>query len=323
MILVIGGLGFIGTHVTRALLDLGESCVLGQRRATGLPEYLTGGADEPGGARAVVEYLDATDRAGLLELGTRHPITGIIHLAGSALAPDGPITNARNEIAALLNVFEAAAEWGVTRVGVASTIGVYGGAAPTAVYREDMPLPLMSGHAIPAFKKVDELLADYIASAAGLEIISYRISGIWGPFGRPASLFVAAPQLVHAAVRGTAPDYSTMRSPAYAEDGMDLNYAKDCGRAIALLQTAERLNHRVYNVASGRVTTNEQIADAVKAAIPGAQSGLLAGRNPQGPAQNAYLDITRLRQDTGFEPGYDSERAVADYITWLRAGNER
>ena len=34
MILITGGLGFIGSHTTRALLDLGESCVLVQRRAT-------------------------------------------------------------------------------------------------------------------------------------------------------------------------------------------------------------------------------------------------------------------------------------------------
>ncbi|WP_413809572.1 hypothetical protein [Streptomyces sp. OE57] len=28
-------------------------------------------------------------------------------------------------------------------------------------------------------------------------------------------------------------------------------------------------------------------------------------------------------QDTGYEPAYDTERAVAEYLAWLRAGNER
>jgi UDP-glucose 4-epimerase len=36
-----------------------------------------------------------------------------------------------------------------------------------------------------------------------------------------------------------------------------------------------------------------------------------------------YLDITRVHEDTGYHPVYDAERATADYIGWLRAGNAR
>ena len=57
--------------------------------------------------------------------------------------------------------------------------------------------------------------------------------------------------------------------------------------------------------------------------IPGARIELPAGRNPDGPGHDYYLDITRIHADTGYQPGYDAERAVADYIGWLRAGNER
>jgi UDP-glucose 4-epimerase len=35
------------------------------------------------------------------------------------------------------------------------------------------------------------------------------------------------------------------------------------------------------------------------------------------------LDISRLREDTGYQPAYDTEAAVADYISWLRDGHER
>ncbi len=48
MILITGGLGFIGSHTTRALLDLGESCVLVQRRAPELPADLARGGRPPG-----------------------------------------------------------------------------------------------------------------------------------------------------------------------------------------------------------------------------------------------------------------------------------
>jgi UDP-glucose 4-epimerase len=182
---------------------------------------------------------------------------------------------------------------------------------------------MTAGHVIPAFKKIGELLTDYMASVTGIEVLSYRIGGIWGPLGRTASPFFAAPQLVHAAVRGMAPDLSALHSPAYADDGIDLCYAKDCGRAIALLQLSERLSHRTYNVAAGRATTYREIAAAIRKVIPDAPIELPAGRDPNGPGRDTYLDITRIHQDTGYQPAYDAERAVADYISWLRAGNER
>ncbi|MCW2914908.1 MAG: hypothetical protein JWN52_2976 [Actinomycetia bacterium] len=322
MILITGGLGFIGSHTVRALLDLGESCVLVQRRAAGVPDAFA----EEAGKRVFVEQVDITDRAALLEIGTRHKITGIVHLAGSAPWPPGayePVDGARKAIDSLLNVFQAARDWQVARVGVASTIGVYGGVAGESPLREDVPLPMTAGHVIPAFKKIGELLTDYMADATGVEVLNYRISAVWGPLGRTASPFFAAPQLVHAAARGTAPDFSTLYSPAYAEDGSDMCYVKDCGRAIALLQLADRLSHRTYNVASGRATTNKELIAAIKKVVPDAQIELPEGRDPNGPGQDIYLDITRIRQDTGYQPAYDPERAVADYLGWLRAGNER
>lgn len=322
MILVTGGLGFIGLHTTRALLEAGEACVLVQRREPVLPDDLAGEA----GRRVFCERADITGLAALLDIGTRHVITGIVHLAGSVPWPPGadePVDGARKAIGSLLNVVQAAREWQVPRVGIASSVGVYGGITADPPYREDLPLPMTAGHVIPAFKKIGELLTDYMASVTGIEVLSYRIGGIWGPLGRVASPFFAAPQLVHAAVRGTSPDLSALYAPAYADDGIDLCYAKDCGRAIALLQLSEQLSHPTYNVAAGRATTNGEIAAAIRKVIPDAQIELPAGRNPDGPGHDTYLDITRIYQDTGYQPAYDADRAAADYISWLRAGNER
>jgi len=314
MILITGGLGFIGSHVTRALLDLGESCVLLQRRTPGPSELIAG--DE--GARPVTEQADVTDQDALRDIAGRHKITGIVHLAGGfGLDTSDPIAGARRGTEGLLNVFQLAAERGVTRVGVASTIGVYGGPGESPL-REDLPLPLTAVHPIPAAKKVHELLADFVANGTGLEIYLMRIGAVWGPLGRPASRFFAAPELVHAAVSGRAPD-----QPPYAADGADLIYARDCGRAIALLQLAERLSHRTYNVSGGRFTSNAELAAAIADVVPGPYPGLRDGRDPHGPGRDVYLDIARLREDAGFEPGYDTPAAVADYVGWLRSGHER
>jgi len=322
MILITGGLGFIGSHTAQALLDVGEQCVLVQRRAPVVPDGLTGEA----GRRVFVEQADVADLSALYEVGSRYKITGIVHLAGSMPWPPGayePVDGSRRAVGGLLNVLQAACDWGVARVGIASTIGVYGGVAGDPPYREDMPLPMTSGHVIPAFKKIGELLADYVGGVTGVEVVNYRIGGIWGPLGRAASPFFAAPQLVHAAVRGTPPDLSMLRSSAHEDDGIDLCYVKDCGRALALLQTSERLSYRTYNVANGRAVSYGEIAAAIRKVIPGAEIELPGGRDPSGPGRDTYLDIRRIREDVGYQPAYDTERAVADYIAWLRAGNER
>jgi UDP-glucose 4-epimerase len=184
-------------------------------------------------------------------------------------------------------------------------------------WREDAPLPAAAAHQIPVFKKTAELFAALAGDKAGFDAVSLRIGTIWGPLGLPDSPFFPLPRLLSAAVWGEEPDLTPPRPPAYAEDGGDLCYVKDCGRAIALLMLAERLNHGTYNVSTGRLVRNSEVVAAINAAVPGANITLPAGRDPGRPPDN-YLDTTRLREDTGFRPEYDVERAVPDYVDWLR-----
>jgi UDP-glucose 4-epimerase len=312
MILVTGGLGSIGSHTARALLDLGESVVLTAYRSTELPEFL---ADEPDG-RVVVEPLDTTDEAAFLDIGKRHEITGIVHLAAARYDLPDPVAYLRADSTGLLNALEAATAWGVRRFSVASTIGAYMGVDEVQC-REDAPLPVVAAHQIPVFKKTAELWAQLVGDSAGFEAVSLRIGTIWGPLGVPDNPFFALPRLLSAAVWGEDPDLTPPRPAAYAEDATDLCYVKDCGRAIALLMVTERLNHRIYNVSSGRLVPYTEVVDAINAAVPDAKLTLPEGRNPDRPTAN-YLDISRLQEDTGFRPEYDVERAVPDYVDWLR-----
>jgi UDP-glucose 4-epimerase len=319
VILITGGLGFIGSHTARALLDLGSPCVVAQRNATQVPDFL-----QPDlGARLVVEALDVEDESAFLEIGKRHGITGIVHLAdpgthrlwrqsgeGSRLHLDGLFDG-------LFHVLQAARDLDVRRV----TIGVYGGVAP-GPWSEKTPLPMLASHAIPTVKKCSELLAAFVGGQVGLEVVNVRPSAIWGPGGRTASSFFALPGLVHAAVCGDAAA-TPMQQRLYAHEGNDICYVKDCGRAIALVQTAPRLRHRTYNVGSGRATTNEEVVAAIRECIPETTFDLIDGRSPARPAADPFLDLTWIREDTGYEPAFDAQRGVADYISWLRAGHDR
>ena len=297
MILVTGGLGFIGSHTAAALRDLGADVLLGQRRA-GPPDPL-----------APVVRVDCTDLDNLRAVGSRHRVTGVVHLAAAGLGAGPALDKLWADTLSLFTVLRAAREWEVERVVLASTIGVYAG-VPDGVFREDLALPMASPHAIPAAKKVTEVVAGVVAAQDGLPLVSARIGAIWGPLGRSPSPFFGAPQLVHAAVRG-GPAPAGVR----AGDAVDMLYAKDAGRALALLATGAGLRHRTYNVGSGRLTTNREVAAAIARVVPGAAPELTEGDQPE-PA--AALDIGRLRADTGFAPAYPLDVAVADYAAWLR-----
>jgi len=310
VILVTGGLGFIGTHVARGLLDQGESVLLTRYRRTEVPSFL----DDPGVA---IEPVDMTDRQAVLELGRKYDVQGIVHLGGVMPSPDDYIGAFRANDQALLTVFEAARDWGVQRVAVASAIGVYAG-VDAVPWREDAPMPLASPHPIPAAKKVNEILATLLGANLGVEVASLRIGAIWGPLGRARSAFFAVPALVHAAASG-----STFDGTAYADDHMDILYVRDCGRAIALLMNAERLSYDTYNVGSGGTVTNASLVDAIRRVVPDADLPLLAGRSPFGGTGEQFMDVARLREDTGFTPAFTVDEAVADYLAWLQAGHER
>ena len=145
-----------------------------------------------------------------------------------------------------------------------------------------------------------------------------RIGTIWGPLGLPDSPFLPIPRLISATVRGEAPDLTPPRPPGFADDGGDRCYVKDCGRAIAMLMHADTLQHDTYNISSGQPVANHEFDTALNAAIPGAEASLPPGRAPDAPADDPYLDTTRLARDTGFEPAFDVRAGVADYVAWLQ-----
>src|SRR5579884_852264 len=126
MLLITGGLGFIGLNTARALLALGETCVLTQHRSGQLPEDLK---DELG-SRLFIESLDVTNINALLKLRENYPLTGIIHLAdqwtrNQELRAFTLFEDIQVNLTGLANIMQAAQEWKVKRISVASTVGVY------------------------------------------------------------------------------------------------------------------------------------------------------------------------------------------------------
>src|SRR4029077_17284441 len=126
---------------------------------------------------------------------------------------------------------------------------------------------LTAPHPIPRSKKIAELLGEQLAEATGTEGVSLPISGTWGPLGHEDPVF-AAPPPIHAPTGRKPLALSALLVPPHLGDGLDLCYVKDTGRAIALIKLAGHLQHRTYNIASGRVTTNAEVIAAIREAGP-------------------------------------------------------
>jgi UDP-glucose 4-epimerase len=169
-----------------------------------------------------------------------------------------------------------------------------------------------------------ENVGQYFAAGWGLGVIAIRIAGIYGPlFYHPAPFM--AMSMVRATCTAAArdrvqPDYGNIPGGIpYAEMGADLCYVQDCARGIQLLQHAPKdtLKHTVYNLGSGCETTQAAVAAVVQQVVPHAQTPLQSGKPPH-QKPRPYMDITRVQQDVGYQPEWPLDRAIPDYIAWLR-----
>ena len=220
----------------------------------------------------------------------------------------------QTNIQGLTHVLEAALDWGVKRLTLASSVAVYAG-LPTGPFVEDALLPIASGNSTETFKKAWEILALHFATRTGLEIISMRIAGIWGPLYH--SMANLPSRLTHAAVKGTDPDLAASRGGVpFAEDSGDMCYVKDCAQGIQLLTLTENLLHNIYNIGSGRATTNGGLLAAVKRAVPTCTLEIKQAAAPGGARMS--MDISRLRRTRATNPGTRWRQAYR--TTWLGSG---
>jgi UDP-glucose 4-epimerase len=315
MILITGGLGFIGLHTARRFLDVGEQVVLTQYKMRREPDFIK----REIGKRAFIETLDVTAGHDVIVVVRRHKVTGIVHLAVPGLGALSAAEDYRVNVMGCLNILEAARLFDVRRASLASSVAVYA-SLPEGPFHEEAHLPVHSGNPTETFKKALEILGLHYASRTNLEVVALRISSPFGPLYH--SLAAPTSRICHAAARGVSTDFTGARRGApYEEDDTGALYVKDCAAAIQLLQMAEKLSHRIYNIGSESPTTYGEFVDAVKSAVPDAQVSLQPGRNPR-YRPNAYMDITRIKEDVGYRPQYDIQRGVEEYIDWLRSHPE-
>ncbi|HLF71450.1 MAG TPA: NAD(P)-dependent oxidoreductase [Dehalococcoidia bacterium] len=307
--LVTGGMGFIGLHVVRQLLDAGEDVVITWNRSWRVPEFW---ADDLG-KRVIAERVDVANPHEVSAAVVKHKVDSIIHAAAPGFGASSLTQDYATHLQGLINVIEAANLASVRRLTFLSSSTLYQGLA-AGPYREDAPLPLESRNATEAFKKAGEALLFHYADRMKLDVATVRPRQVYGPMYY--SMANLPSRLCHAAVKGALPDYGAA-GPPFAEDTGDFTNVHDCAEVVRLVHLAPSLRHRVYNVGGGRAVTMQELADTVRKQMPDAKIELKPGENPRGNPPANYLDLSRLKDEFNFAPRYPVEAGIPDYIAWL------
>jgi UDP-glucose 4-epimerase len=317
MVLILGGMGFIGLHCARRFLDAGDAVVLSQYRAHRAPPFLR---DHPV-ERVTVERLDVTDGAAMLDVLRRNRVDSIVHLAVPALRGVDPVDEFTTNVVGLRSVLDAGRQAGVRRITVASSLAVYSG-VPPGPWREDQTLPVTSSNHTEAYKKSLEILGLHLGERTGVEVVMVRLAAVFGPLYHTMANLPS--RLCVAAARGVEPDLADLRDGAARADAAhDWCYVEDCAAGIHAVHAAPILRHRVYNVGGGRATTVGELAAAVRRSAPDAPPAPIAPPDPAIPPQtDRYLDLSRIAGELGYRPEFGVDGGVARYLEWLREHEE-
>jgi UDP-glucose 4-epimerase len=306
--LLIGGMGFIGLHTARSFLDAGQDIVLTYFHNRREPDFLRGDL----GTRAQVEQLDVLDAERVADVIKRHGVEGVVYLAVPALSGVSPADEFQTNTQGYLNVLEACRVAGVRRLSVTSSVAIYSNVAERP-WREDANFSTISTNPTEAYKKALEVLGLYFGQRTGLNVVMLRVAGIFGPLYHSMSNLPS--RLAHAAAHGVAPDLSGMRAgPPRADDGGDACYVKDTAAGIQLVHSAPTLEHRIYNIGSGKATRNADFVTAIRKVVPAFEASLAPGGN----AENRYMDLSRTSSEVGYVPKIGVEAGLAEYVDWLR-----
>ena len=223
MILITGGMGFIGIRTARALAGR-DDVVLGYHRSVRSQEELQSLIP----AKVETVRLDVTSPYSVARAMAQFRPDSIIHLAVPHLGVMPPAEESLANVQGLMNILEAACSAGAERVSLASSVAVYAGLTG-GPFAEDRALPVESSSPTSAMKKAEEVLALHHADRTGLDLRVLRIGVTYGPLYHTMANLVS--KLTHLAVRGKLPGELSSGWTEQRLGGMDLIHVDDCAGA--------------------------------------------------------------------------------------------
>jgi nucleoside-diphosphate-sugar epimerase len=294
--LVTGGLGYCGSHIVRALAGRGEQVVSYNRDFS-----------EPGDAGVIPVQGELFDIPRLLRTIREHDVTRIVHTAAMShpdLSIDFPLATVHANVDGTLHLLEAARLSGVGRIVSFSSETVYGHV--DGPVRESAGLHPTTPYGVT--KVAVELLADVYNRLYDSDVISLRVSEVYGPGNRMPT---ALRDMLIAAVKG-----EPFRQAAGGDHRFHFIHVEDVVRATLCALDCPRTEHAVFNVNGGPQVSLREAADHVRRAVPGAVIELGPGFGHLD--RQGEWDTSRAARELGYTPAIPLAEGIATYASWLR-----
>jgi UDP-glucose 4-epimerase len=306
-ILVTGGAGYIGSHMTCGLVDRGERVVVLDNLATGIRSLVDPAAEFVEGSIADRKLLDT--------VLNDYDVKSVVHFAGSVVVPESvenPIMYYQNNTAASCTLIEACIFKRIRNFIFSSTAAVYGMPNVPVVGEDIIPDPI---NPYGRSKLMTEwMLKDAAGAHNDFRFVALRYFNVAGadPRGRTGQSTPRATHLIKRACQaalGRAPYLEIFGQDYPTPDGTGVrDYIHVTDLISAHLLVLDHLRgggeSSVYNVGYGRGSSVREIINVTEE-VTGKKIPVRESPRRLGDPATLVADSSRLKDRLNWKPQYD------------------
>lgn len=298
---VIGGSGFIGSHVVDKLIEAGHEVTI--------LDMMKPHRDD---VRHI--HIDITDlsKTAVALTGSYDAIYLLAAMADVNDVYKNPIETGQVNILAVANVLEAARRNEIERVILASTVWVYEMAPETSVDEETPLIPDRVNHVYTASKVAAELYCHSYQKLYNQQFTILRYGIPYGPRARGSTVIAI---FVKKALNGETitimGDGSQYRNFIYVED-------LALGNVAALNDSAK---NQTYNLDGIRPITIKEVAETVRKLVGNVDIEYKEAR--AGDYEGKTVSAEKVKRELDWEPKVDLEEGIDRYIQWYKENGLR